>query len=129
MSLHGPNRHAPQTVILVDDEEGMRSTIRYMLELLGFEVITACDGAHALEVGRQERNALALAISDFRMPGMDGVETLKALRSLHPELKVILCSGFPESDCLQGRTLEEGVFLGKPFGLRDLDSAVTKVLG
>lgn len=121
------NRHAPLTVLLVDDEALFRSVARSMLTLLGFDVIEAEDGFKALQ-WVQQGQPLGLVLCDFRMPAMDGVATLKALGMLRPGLKAILTSGMSEQDCLQGRTLEHCVYLGKPFGLHDLDAAVNRVL-
>jgi len=100
-----------------------------MLELLGFKVIAAHDGIQALQLVRLENLEFNLVISDFNMPKMDGVETLMTLGAMRPELKKILCSGDTEGECFQGRTVKDCMYLGKPFGLQELDSAVNRVLG
>lgn len=129
MASYPPNPHAPLTILLVDDEEAMRKAIKWMLELLGFSVIECCDGHRAVLLVQLEEPKFELVISDFRMPGIDGVETLKALEKMRPGMKSILCSGALEEDCLQGRALEGTVYLGKPFGLQALNSAVNRALG
>ena len=128
MPPHSRNRHAPLTILLVDDEASFRETANMVLGYLGFQVLEAEDGEHAVSLVRGEHPELGLVIADFSMPGMDGVETLKALSALHPGLKGILCSGIPEQDCLQGRTLENCIYLGKPFCLRELEVALDRVL-
>ena len=122
------NRNVPLMVLLVDDEEPFRSIAKTMLTMLGCDVLEAVDGLQAVQMVQKDQPDLGLVISDFRMPGMDGVETLKALGGLRPGLKTILCSGSPEQECLQGRTLENCIYLGKPFGLQELDAAVNRVL-
>jgi DNA-binding response OmpR family regulator len=124
-----PNRHAPLKVLLVDDEEGVRLTVKYMLELLGFEVQVAGTGDQALVLGQEGTLDVKLVISDYMMPGLDGVETLQRLQGSYPGVKSILCSGHPRMDCLKGRTLGNCIYLGKPFGLKDLDAAVDLALG
>ena len=106
----------------------MRSIMKCMLEMLDFEVLVACDGMQAVKMHENLKLELDLVISDFGMPGMDGVETLATLRKSNPGFKAILCSGTPEADCLKGRSLEACVYLGKPFSFHDLDAAVEQVL-
>jgi len=124
-----PNRFAPLTVLLVEDVPTLRSTIGSMLERLGFQTLIANHGIHAIQLVLNENPIFHLVISDFKMPHMNGVETLKVLQSLRPGLKAILCSGTSEQECFQGQTLEDCVFLSKPFGLKDLDAAVNLALG
>ena len=129
MCQNNLSRFAPLTVLLVDDDPTLRSTIESMLEMLGFKTVIANHGIHAIQLMLNENPIFHLVISDFKMPHMNGVETLTVLQSLRPGLKSILSSGNTEQECLQGRTLEDCVFLGKPFGLQDLDAAVNLALG
>ena len=86
------------------------------------------DGIQALRSVQEGKPALSLVISDFNMPLMNGVETITELRKVIPGLKAILCSGKPEADCLQGQSLDNYVYLGKPFCLRELGAALEHVL-
>jgi DNA-binding response OmpR family regulator len=122
------SRVSPRTALVVEDEEPMRSILKCMLEILGFEVLVACDGMQAVKMHETRQPELDLVISDFGMPGIDGVETLATLRKTSPGFKAILCSGTPEADCLQGRSLEAYVYLGKPFRFQELNAAVEQVL-
>ena len=129
MSEHRPNRHSPLRALLVDDDPEVRSVIKDSLETLGFEVLEASNGFQAIQLVLLENPDFHIAVSDFRMPKMNGVETLTALRALRPGLKSILCSGNTEWECLHGQTLQDCVYLGKPFGINDLDAAVNLALG
>ena len=129
MCQNNLSRFAPLTVLLVDDDPTLRFTIESMLERLGFHTLVANHGIHAIQLVLNETPIFHLVISDFNMPHMNGVETLKVLQSLRPGLKAILCSGNTEQECLQGKTLEDCVFLGKPFGLQELNAAVNLALG
>lgn len=106
----------------------MRTTLGFMLEALGFEVVAAADGAEALQLGRSLPSGVDLVVSDCMMPGLDGVETVTALRATWPDLRALLASGYPEEDCFRGRTLANAGFLSKPFNLKDLDAAVKRLL-
>jgi DNA-binding NtrC family response regulator len=128
MPPHGLNRHAPFTVLLVDDEEIMRLTMKDMLENLGFKVIVAETGIQAIRLVQHENPEFHLVISDFRMPHMDGVTALTILREIRPGLKAILCTGTPEWDCLKGENLKEFFYLGKPFDLQGLDEAINQAM-
>jgi len=116
-------------VLLVDDEEEVRSALRAMLEVLGFEVHEACGGPEAIaRVGRGDLRP-DLVISDFIMPAMNGVETLGALLGLCPGLRTILCSGTPKEDCLRGSAMGDCAYLAKPFRFRELETLTHRVLG
>ncbi|HUS67503.1 MAG TPA: response regulator, partial [Kofleriaceae bacterium] len=75
-------------VLLVDDEEGLRTTLAANLELDGFDVVEAADGIEALAHAR--RRAFDLVVTDIRMPGMNGVDLFRAIRGLHPRVPVVL---------------------------------------
>ncbi|HJV89289.1 MAG TPA: ATP-binding protein [Holophagaceae bacterium] len=107
-------------VLLVDDEELIRTSVPGLLEVLGHRVITAGGGAEALDLlagGLQPD----LVILDQNMPGMTGMETLKRLRVQHPKLPVLLATGFLETEAAELlRQDGHAACLAKPFGLSDL---------
>jgi len=109
-------------VLVVDDEAAVRETTSAMVECLGLSVRAVADGASALELVRRWRPAVV--VLDVSMPGMDGWETLAALRSLHPELPVLMCSGYNSVEIEH-----EGVpFLPKPFTRRGLHEVLCALL-
>ena len=122
------NRHAPFTILLVEDEETLRITTNHMLEILGFKVIVAETGIQAIQLVQRENPDFTLVISDFRMQHMDGVTTMTILRELRPGLKGILCTGTHKWDCMKGHTLKDFFYLGKPFGMQELDDAINQAL-
>ncbi len=108
-------------VLIIDDEQSIRSVAARMLMRLGFQVVEAADGASALEIVRAPPAPLTAALLDLTMPGLSGEETLRRLRRLDNNLPVILMSGYNERDVLDrfvGR--EPAGFLQKPFKLDDL---------
>ena len=115
-------------MLLVDDEESVRQTVRRMLENLGYEVLTAADGQDAVEQVRQAGPRLTAVLLDHTMPRMDGAEAFHEMRRLQPNLRVLLMSGFAEQQAL-ARFAGLGLtgFLQKPFkpdALRDKLAAV-----
>ena len=118
---------ASGTVLLVDDEEMVRSIGAEMLQELGFDVITAVDGQEALDIFR-ERKEIAVVVLDLTMPRLDGEQTFNALRKLNPEVKVIMSSGYNEQHVTQ-KFVGKGLagFVQKPYQLGALRAAMLKV--
>ncbi len=109
------------TVLLVDDEVNVRRACRVNLEQLGCAVLEACDGVEGLEVFAQHRAEIDFVLLDLTMPRMGGHEAFLALRKLDPRVRVVVCSGWAESD-LAERFAEERptAFLQKPFRPEEL---------
>ena len=92
-------------VLVVDDDPGIRETMNDILTLEGFDVTVAPDGASAIALCRKE--GFDVALLDIRMPGMDGVETLKALKAIAPDLRAVMITGFEAGD-LARRAMDAG---------------------
>jgi PAS domain S-box-containing protein len=117
------------TVLLIEDEEMLRNMATTMMTRLGFTVLAAKDGVEAIEIFRKRREEIRLVLSDLTMPHMDGWETLTALRKLHPDIPVILASGYDEAQIMAGDHSElPQAFLGKPYKLKSLDDAIKLAL-
>jgi CheY-like chemotaxis protein len=92
---------------------------------LGFEVIKAGHGLEALEFFREHKNEINLVILDLTMPGMNGWETLAALRALRPDIPVVLASGYDEAKVMEGEHAElPQAFLHKPYRMAELEAAI-----
>ncbi len=114
-------------ILLVDDEEMLRQLGQKMLARLGYEVCLAANGLEALEIYRREGNAIDLVLLDMLMPGMDGRDTLRALRELDAELRVVICSGFSTLDeSWNVPDLAIDGLLHKPFQLRELAETISQ---
>ena len=113
------------TVLLVEAEVTLRNMATMMITRLGFRVLVAKDGVEALEVFRQHQDEIRCVLCDLTMPGMDGWETLAALRALRPDLPVILASGHDEAQVMQGDHPElPQAFLHKPYRMADVQAAL-----
>ncbi|MCU0540477.1 MAG: response regulator [Desulfobacterales bacterium] len=80
-----------ETLLLADDEEGIRRVLGIALADLGFRVLTAADGAEALETFRREKPAIVL--TDIKMPGLNGIELLGRIKAERPDTEVIMITG------------------------------------
>ncbi|MFW5738786.1 MAG: PAS domain S-box protein [Myxococcota bacterium] len=118
------------TVLVVDDEETVRSVARVVLERHGFEVVTANDGAEALDVFDARAGGVELIILDMTMPRMGGEETFREVRKRDSAVRVLLSSGFNEQEAIHrfaGRGLAG--FIQKPYTPAELIERVRAILG
>ena len=118
------------TILLVEDEEGLRTLNARGLASRGYQVIEAGNGVEAIEALEQQNGQVDLVVSDVVMPEMDGPTLLKELRKRNSELKIIFVSGYAE-DAFE-KSLpehEQFAFLAKPFTLKQLVSAVKEAMG
>jgi PAS domain S-box-containing protein len=117
------------TALLVDDEDTVRSVGRAMLERTGLKVLVASDGREALSICRQRGADLTVVLLDLTMPHMDGEETFREIRRLHPDLPVVLCSGYSERD-IADRFAGKGVtaYLQKPYDGAELRERLRQAL-
>ncbi len=118
------------TVLLAEDEETLRWTLKRTLTGMGFSVLDAKDGVEAMEVFRRHKDAIRLVVCDLTMPHMDGWETLAALRKLSPGIPIVLTSGYDEADVMaDDRDEQPQAFLAKPYPLDALRRAIRRALG
>ena len=117
-------------ILLVDDEAPVRTMTTRMLAALGFDVLTAADGAEAVALFGARSGEIRAILLDLTMPRMDGNEAFLALRRLRADVPVILCSGYDvrESEAKFTDLVFNG-FLQKPYRLEELKGVLRKVLG
>jgi PAS domain S-box-containing protein len=115
-------------VLVVDDEETIRSTAARMLRVLGFETEFAVHGLAAVEVLRANPGAYVLVLLDLTMPVMDGEQAFTELRRLQPDVRVVLMSGFNRQEAV-ARFTGKGLasFLQKPFSMEALTEVMQAV--
>jgi signal transduction histidine kinase/ActR/RegA family two-component response regulator len=105
-----------ETVLLVEDEEAVRTIAQRILERHGYRVLAAANGADALRIEEEIAGAIDLVLTDLVMPKMGGQEMVKRLRSGRPAIKTLMMSGYTSDQSFRQRVLEEGIpFLEKPF--------------
>ncbi|MGZ3423877.1 MAG: hybrid sensor histidine kinase/response regulator [Polyangiales bacterium] len=116
-------------VLVVDDERSVRMTTQLLLERCGYQVVAARDGAEAVEIVRGRHVDAALV--DLTMPGMDGIQTVRALRQVVPGLPAVISSGYGTARLGDVQSEGEGApdaVLPKPFTVQQLVSVLQKVM-
>jgi len=116
-------------VLLVDDEEPVRRVAGRMLERCGFRVMAAGDGREAVGLFREHSGEIACVLLDLAMPQMNGEETFRELRRIQPDVRVVLASGYSDSEVMD-RFAGGGLagFIEKPYELSALSALLQKVL-
>ncbi len=108
-------------VLIVDDEEGVRRSLEKLLQRDGYQLFLAENGMEAIDIVRQHANEIETVICDFKMPGLDGLQTLIEIAKINPEIIKIILTGYATLD----RAIESvnsGIdgFLTKPFDNKEL---------
>jgi two-component system cell cycle sensor histidine kinase/response regulator CckA len=117
------------TILLVEDEEAVRSFAARALRMRGYNVLEASGGEEALEIVRSDDAKIDLIITDVVMPNMDGPTMVRHVKQLKPNLAVIFMSGYAEEAFRRNDQNSEDIhFLPKPFGLKQLAAKVKEVL-
>jgi PAS domain S-box-containing protein len=124
-----PVQETDGLILVVDDEEMVRSVAAEMLKRIGWQVLTAADGHGAVETFRAHRDRIDMVLLDLSMPGMNGWEALAAIRSIHPDVPAILASGYDEAHVMSGdHTEHPHAFLKKPYTRNELSAVVNRIM-
>jgi len=125
-----PTPRGHETILVVEDEDGVRALVLKLLENLGYRLLQAQSGPRAIDVWRQYGSTIDLLITDIVMPGgMNGLELAELLRRTRPSLKVIFTSGYLGDVSRDDfPTRETDAYLAKPFSLPELARLVRRTL-
>jgi PAS domain S-box-containing protein len=122
-------RSGRETVLLVEDEEGVRSLARLVLQRNGYTVLEAPTGAEALAVSARHTGPIHLLVTDVVMPGMNGRELADTLMSARPDARILFISGYMEDAIVRNGVQSDSIpFLHKPFTPLALARKVREVL-
>ena len=117
------------TILVVEDELGIRELVRDVLQMAGYEVLIAPNSEEALREAQSYGKPIQLVITDLIMPGVDGLELSRRLKARQPDIKVILMSGYGEDRIDEVGGLQAGMaVLEKPFTTPILLSKVRVIL-
>jgi len=120
-----PAHRGNETILLVEDEDALRSLAAESLRRLGYNVLPAADGVQALEIAEQHGGIIDVVITDMIMPRMGGLELVGKLRQTRPAVRIIFMSGYTEAATLDRARLEpDAVLLSKPFSIDTLASKI-----
>lgn len=126
---HEPHGGAPQTILVVEDEDSVRHLTRRILQDQGYQVLEVDRGAIALDVLRDPDQAIDLLLSDVVMPGMNGTKLARLANEIRPDLNVLFMSGHNEEMLYQQADIDRSVpLLQKPFSTEGLTSMVRQAL-
>ncbi len=117
-----------ENILVIDDENMIRDSIKEILESFGYSVVTASGGMEGLKIIQENRRHFDLAIVDMSMPKMNGVETIRNIRQLDSSIKVLLSSGHLDRDRIVPPDLNVDGTLPKPYRMRELALKVRQVL-
>jgi len=119
-----------KTILVVEDEESVRSMLLTRLDRLGYDTMAAADGEEGVSVFRARSNEINLVLLDFLMPRMNGVEAFEELIKIKPDVKVILSSGYTEDVVWKSFTGKRPAgFLNKPYKVEAVRDELDRLLG
>jgi two-component system cell cycle sensor histidine kinase/response regulator CckA len=119
-----------RTILVVEDEHAVRALLRRILEGLGNQVLSARDGAEALEMEAAHAGTIDLLVTDVIMPNMRGREIAERIAARRPGIAILFVSGYPQDDIVRDGVLDPDVnFLQKPFDACQLIGQVGELLG
>lgn len=113
------------SILVIDDEEGLRDLLCYELGMRGYQVTSAENGLKGIE--KVKTGHFDVVISDFKMPQLDGLETLKQLKALQPGIEVIMATGYATLETAV-QSIKEGAYdyISKPYVVDDLCALINK---
>ena len=122
-------RQGGETILVVEDEQGVRELTTKMLKRMGYHVLAAAGGAEALALAGGYAGHIALVVTDVVMPNMSGRQLARELRRRRPDMNILFISGYTENTISQHDLLEDGAaFLAKPFSGETLARKVREAL-
>lgn len=110
------------TLLVVDDQEDVRTLFELVLKRAGFSTVVAADGRQAIAMFAQHRDTLRLLVTDIKMPELSGIELAAQLRMQKSDLAILYVTGYQQYTALAHECL------GKPFRPADLVEKVTRML-
>jgi two-component system, cell cycle sensor histidine kinase and response regulator CckA len=116
-----------QTILLVDDHRSVRTAVKAVLERAGHDVLVAPSGERAVKLAEDHPGPIDVLLADVVMPGMDGFEVARSVRTLRPSTRVLFMSGHLGAAYADRVALSEAAFLPKPFAAADLRQALDGV--
>ena len=121
------SKNTKNRILVVDDEDALRTILSTELSTAGYDVTSASDGDEAISFLR--KNNFDLALLDIKMPKVDGIEVLKFIHKNFPGMKVIMLTGFADlKHAMEAKEFGARDFITKPYRIDDVLSTITSVL-
>jgi two-component system, cell cycle sensor histidine kinase and response regulator CckA len=118
-----------ETILLLEDNEELRTMLAAILRGFGYTVLSAEDGRHGVAVAQEHQGKIDLVLADIAMPHLSGPQAVQQIRRARPEVKALLMTGFADPALLERETFENASILEKPTTPEALARAVREALG
>lgn len=119
-----------RTILVLDDDDALRSTVRRVLELYDYEVLEAADAQAAFKVVNDHPGSIDLILCDLVLPGLGGREAASTMMARRPDAKILFMSGYSSAGSFRDELEHSGAdFLPKPFEVHQLMEAVERAFG
>ncbi len=126
----GEPSRAHKLILLVDDEATIRALASMVLVQLGYEVILASCGRKGIDLYAKERGHIRAVVLDMAMPDMDGLEVLRELKRIDPQVKVAIAAGYiPETSRAELEAAGAAAIIQKPYTMHEIGAVLEKILG
>lgn len=113
-------------ILLVDDEDHLQEVLGLLLELDGHQVTTAFSGEQALERAKEKK--FDLVITDYKMPGMNGMDVVRSIKKENPDTSVVMITGYPTEDTeKEAQKLGVDEYVAKPFHMDKMREIIRRI--
>lgn len=117
-----------ELILLVDDEDAMRSTVSEILSTMNYRVLEAANGEEALQLFNDHRQDISLVFTDIVMPVLGGIELARSIRQASPDMPVIFTSGYGDKSFTSDDLVERSVLLTKPFSVVKISQTIRRLI-
>ncbi|MDX8398305.1 MAG: response regulator, partial [Mariprofundaceae bacterium] len=118
-----------QGILIIDDEESLRNTLKHILSSLGYKVYTAVGGQHGIDTYQKFQDKIALVITDIIMPNMNGYAAIESIRKINHQTPVLYMTGYDSSSSEEKLNLDDNTKLvHKPFKIDELSQLIYDML-
>lgn len=117
-----------ETILIIDDESGVRDVLSVLLQLRGFHTLQAEDGPTGLELYRANRDSVRAVLTDMRMPVMQGSEVISAIRAINPDARIVGMSGYLAGSATPQTEPGRLLYVKKPMSVDEVVKALNSVL-
>ena len=130
LPIESSNLHTPTKVLVVDDEEEVRTACSLILQEMGFDALVAQDGNSGFQIFKQYQDQIALVFLDLTMPNSDGSQLAEKIRPINPSVPILVSSGYTEEETMKYFTQSTiNAFIQKPFQVEILIAKIQELTG
>lgn len=129
LPINSSSNSMPTKILVVDDEEEVRTACSLILNEIGFDALVAQDGNAGSHIFEQYQDEIALVFLDLTMPNLDGGKLAEVIRGLNPHVPILIASGYPEEEAMKHFTQSTiSAFIQKPFQVEVLIAKIQELI-